>query len=227
VKLQIGFNRRFDHNFKRIEAGVKKGEIGNPHLIKITSRDPNPPHESYIKSSGGIFMDMAIHDFDMARFISGSDVEEVYARGAVLIDPIFGKYEDVDTALITLTFVNGALGIIDNSRQAVYGYDQRIEVFGSKGNMAANNDYPNTVEISTVDGVYRDKPLHFFLERYNAAYMEETQLFIQAIREDKEVAVDGNDGMQAELIALAAKLSIKLGMPVKLYEVLALAGVSV
>ncbi|QGQ98209.1 inositol 2-dehydrogenase [Paenibacillus psychroresistens] len=223
VKLQIGFNRRFDHNFKRIESGVKAGEIGNPHIIKITSRDPNPPPESYIKSSGGIFMDMAIHDFDMARFICGSDVEEVYARGAVLIDPIFGKYEDVDTALITLTFANGALGIIDNSRQAVYGYDQRVEVFGSKGNMAANNDYPNTVEISTKDSVYRDKPLHFFLERYNAAYMEETSLFIQAIREDNQVAVDGNDAIQAELIALAAKLSIKLGKPVKLSEALGLA----
>jgi myo-inositol 2-dehydrogenase/D-chiro-inositol 1-dehydrogenase len=223
VKLQIGFNRRFDHNFKRIQAGVEAGEIGNPHLIKITSRDPNPPSEAYIKGSGGIFMDMAIHDFDMARFICGSDVEEVYARGAVLVDSVFGKYDDVDTAIITLTFANGALGVIDNSRQAVYGYDQRVEVFGSKGSMAANNDYPNTVEISTAEAVYRDKPLHFFLERYNAAYIEETQLFIQAIRGGNEVAVDGNDGLQAELIALAAKLSCKLGKPVKLKDALALA----
>jgi myo-inositol 2-dehydrogenase/D-chiro-inositol 1-dehydrogenase len=227
VKLQIGFNRRFDHNFKRIQAGVKAGEIGNPHLIKITSRDPNPPPEAYIKGSGGIFMDMAIHDFDMARFICGSDVEEVYARGTVLVDPVFGKYDDVDTAVITLTFANGALGVIDNSRQAVYGYDQRVEIFGSKGSMAANNDFPNTVEISTAAGVYRDKPLHFFLERYNAAYIEETQLFIQAIKGDIEVPVDGNDGLQAELIALAAKLSSKLGKPVKLKEALALAQVTI
>jgi myo-inositol 2-dehydrogenase/D-chiro-inositol 1-dehydrogenase len=226
VKLQIGFNRRFDHTFKRIEAGVKAGESGNPHLLKITSRDPNPPPETYIKGSGGIFMDMAIHDFDMARFISGRDVEEVYARGAVLVDPVFGKYEDVDTAIITLTFANGALGVIDNSRQAVYGYDQRVEIFGSKGSMAASNDYPNTIEISTEKGVYRDTPLHFFLERYNAAYIEETQLFIQAIRDDNEVTVDGNDGLQAELIALAAMLSCKLGKPVKLKDAIALAQVT-
>jgi myo-inositol 2-dehydrogenase/D-chiro-inositol 1-dehydrogenase len=223
VKLQIGFNRRFDHNFKRIKAGVQQGEIGTPHIIKITSRDPNPPSEAYIKGSGGIFMDMAIHDFDIARFVCGSDVEEVYARGTVLVNPIFAQYDDVDTAVITLTFANGAIGVIDNSRQAVYGYDQRIEVFGSKGSLAANNDFPNTVEISTADRIYRDKPLNFFLERYNAAYIEETQLFIEAIQKDIEVPVDGNDGLQAEFIALAAKLSCKLGKPVKLKDVLTLA----
>jgi myo-inositol 2-dehydrogenase/D-chiro-inositol 1-dehydrogenase len=223
VKLQIGFNRRFDHNFKRIKEGVQQGEIGTPHIVKITSRDPNPPGEAYIKGSGGIFMDMAIHDFDIARFVCGSDVEEVYARGTVLVNPVFAQYDDVDTAVITLTFANGAIGVIDNSRQAVYGYDQRIEVFGSKGSLAANNDFPNTVEISTADRIYRDKPLNFFLERYNAAYIEETQLFIEAIQKDIEVPVDGNDGLQAELIALAAKLSCKLGKPVKLKDVLTLA----
>jgi myo-inositol 2-dehydrogenase/D-chiro-inositol 1-dehydrogenase len=223
VKLQIGFNRRFDHNFKRIKEGVQQGEIGTPHIVKITSRDPNPPSEAYIKGSGGIFMDMAIHDFDIARFVCGSDVEEVYARGTVLVNPIFAQYDDVDTAIITLTFANGAIGVIDNSRQAVYGYDQRVEVFGSKGSLAANNDFPNTVEISTADRIYRDKPLNFFLERYNAAYIEETQLFIEAIQRDIEVPVNGNDGLQAELIALAAKLSCKLGKPVKLKDVLTLA----
>jgi myo-inositol 2-dehydrogenase/D-chiro-inositol 1-dehydrogenase len=226
VKLQIGFNRRFDHNFKRIQSGVIAGEIGNPHLIKITSRDPNPPPETYIKGSGGIFMDMSIHDFDMARFICGSDVEEVFACGRVLVDPVFGKYDDVDTAIITLTFINGALGVIDNSRRAVYGYDQRVEIFGSKGSMTALNDYPNTVEVSTAEGVYRDKPLHFFLERYNAAYVEETELFIQSISEGIAVPVDGNDGLQAELIALAAKLSYKLGKPVKLKDALNLAKIT-
>jgi myo-inositol 2-dehydrogenase/D-chiro-inositol 1-dehydrogenase len=222
VKLQIGFNRRFDHNFKRIQAGVQAGEIGEPHIVKITSRDPNPPSEDYIKESGGIFMDMAIHDFDMARFICGSEVEEVYAIGTVLVNPVFKQYDDLDTAIVLLTFANGAMGVIDNSRQAVYGYDQRVEVFGSKGNLSANNDYPNTVEISTADKIYRDKPLNFFLERYNAAYIEETQLFIQAIQSNTEVPVDGNDGLQAELIATAAKLSYKLGRPVKMKEVLAL-----
>lgn len=223
VKLQIGFNRRFDHNFMRIREGVQAGKIGEPHIVKITSRDPNPPNETYIKNSGGIFMDMAIHDFDMARFLCNSEVEEVYAQGTVLVDPVFGQYGDVDTAVTVLTFASGAIGVIDNSRKAAYGYDQRVEVFGSKGSLAANNDFPNTVEISTSEGIYRDKPLHFFLERYNEAYIEETKQFIQSIVLDRKVPVDGNDGLQAELIALAAKLSCKLGKPVKLKEVLELA----
>ncbi|SFL65560.1 myo-inositol 2-dehydrogenase / D-chiro-inositol 1-dehydrogenase [Paenibacillus sp. 1_12] len=222
VKLQIGFNRRFDHNFKRVREHVQAGLIGEPHIVKITSRDPNPPHPDYIKVSGGIFMDMMIHDFDMARFLSGSEVEEVHAIGNVLVDPVFAEYGDVDTAIVTLKFASGALGVIDNSRQAVYGYDQRVEVFGSKGSTAASNDHPTTVEISTVDGITRDKPLHFFLERYNAAYVEETQMFIDCIVNDKPLPVEGNDGLQAERIALAAKLSSQLGRPVKVSEVLGL-----
>jgi myo-inositol 2-dehydrogenase/D-chiro-inositol 1-dehydrogenase len=218
VKLQIGFNRRFDHNFKRVREHVQGGTIGEPHIIKITSRDPNPPHPDYIKVSGGIFMDMMIHDFDMARFLSGSEVEEVHAIGNVLINPVFAEHGDVDTAIVTLRFKSGALGVIDNSRQAVYGYDQRVEVFGSKGSAAAANDHPNTTEISTVEGVVRDKPLYFFLERYNAAYVEETQMFIDCLINDKPLPVDGNDGLQAERIALAAKLSSSLGRPVKVNE---------
>ncbi|WP_338551356.1 inositol 2-dehydrogenase [Paenibacillus sp. KS-LC4] len=218
VKLQIGFNRRFDHNFKRIREHVEQGTIGETHIVKITSRDPNPPHKDYIKVSGGIFMDMMIHDFDMARFLAGSEVEEVFAQGNVLIDPVFAECDDLDTAIVTLRFQNGALGVIDNSRQAVYGYDQRVEVFGSKGSAAATNDHPNTAEISTAEGIVRDKPLHFFLERYNAAYVEETELFIEALLQNKKVMVDGNDALQAERIAKAAKLSVKLGRPVKLNE---------
>ncbi|OXM84044.1 inositol 2-dehydrogenase [Paenibacillus rigui] len=218
VKLQVGFNRRFDHNFKRVRECVLDGTIGDAHIVKITSRDPNPPHEDYIKVSGGIFMDMMIHDFDMARYLSGSEVEEVYAHGNVLINPVFAQHGDVDTAIVTLKFKNGALGVIDNSRQAVYGYDQRVEVFGSKGSSAATNDHPNTVEISTADSVRRDKPLHFFLERYNEAYIEETKMFIECILHDKPVPVDGYDGVQAERIALAAKLSSRLGRPVRLSE---------
>ncbi|MBD0381791.1 inositol 2-dehydrogenase [Paenibacillus sedimenti] len=223
VKLQVGFNRRFDHNFKRVREWVEEGKLGDPHIIKITSRDPNPPQENYIEKSGGLFMDMAIHDFDMARFLSGSDVVEVFARGAVLVDPVFAKYGDVDTAITTLTFSNGAIGVIDNSRQAVYGYDQRVEVFGSKGSVSANNDFPNTAEISTSEGIYRDKPLHFFLERYNEAYIEETRKFIESLRNDTEIPATGNDGYQAELIALAAKLSHRLGKPVRIAEALQLA----
>ncbi|WP_427182272.1 inositol 2-dehydrogenase [Paenibacillus sp. TC-CSREp1] len=219
VKLQIGFNRRFDHNFRRVRSHVLEGTIGDPHILKITSRDPSPPPAEYIRVSGGIFMDMMIHDFDMARYLSGSEVEEVYAKGKVLINPVFAEHGDVDTAIVTLTFANGAIGVIDNSRQAVYGYDQRVEVFGSLGSVAADNDHPNTAQISTAAGLMRDKPLHFFLERYNEAYVQETALFIDAIIQDKPVTVDGNDAVQAERIALAAKLSVELGRPVKMSEV--------
>ncbi|XEC94649.1 inositol 2-dehydrogenase [Paenibacillus tarimensis] len=224
VKLQIGFNRRFDHNFKRVREHVQSGTIGQPHLIKITSRDPNPPHEEYIKVSGGLFMDMAIHDFDMARYLSGSEVEEVYAQGNVLVDPVFAKYGDVDTAIITLRFENGALGVIDNSRKAVYGYDQRVEVFGNKGNVSIGNDFPNSAVISSENGIISDKPLHFFLERYNEAYIEETKQFIDCLLNGKALVVDGNDGLQAEKIALAAKISCRLNRPVKLSEVHELRG---
>lgn len=218
VKLQVGFNRRFDHNFQRVRELTQSGQIGTPHIVKITSRDPAPPSEEYIRSSGGIFMDMMIHDFDMARFVSGSEAVEVHAYGSVLVDPMFRKYEDVDTAIVTIQFTCGALGIIDNSRKAVYGYDQRVEVFGSGGSVAINNDYPNTAEIHTADGVRRDKPLHFFLERYNEAYIKETEQFISCILENRDVPVSGHDGFQAELMALAAKWSLQLKRPVKLSE---------
>ena len=223
VKLQIGFNRRFDHNFKRLREHVQAGTIGDPHIVRITSRDPNPPSPEYIKVSGGLFMDMMIHDFDIARFLSGSEIEEVYAQGGVLIDPVFAQYGDVDTAIVTLKFANGALGVIENSRKAVYGYDQRIEVFGSKGSAAVSNDHPNTAEISTAEGIMRDKPLHFFLERYNEAYVEETRMFVRSVLHGEPLPVDGSDGMQAERIALAAKLSLHLGRPVKIAEAVELA----
>ena len=218
VKLQIGFNRRFDHNFKRLRELVGQGRVGEPHLVKITSRDPNPPSPEYIKVSGGLFMDMAIHDFDMARYLAGSEVDTVFAQGGVLVDPVFGEYGDIDTAITTLTFASGAFAVIDNSRRAAYGYDQRVEVFGSLGAASADNDYPNTVVISDGDGVVRDKPLHFFLERYNEAYVEETRMFIDSVLHDRPLPVDGFDGLQAELIARAAKLSFQLGKPVKLSE---------
>jgi myo-inositol 2-dehydrogenase/D-chiro-inositol 1-dehydrogenase len=218
VQLQVGFNRRFDHNFKRVREHVQSGAIGDTHLIKITSRDPGAPPEAYIKVSGGIFMDMMIHDFDMARFLSGSEVVEVYTQGSVLIDPVFAKYDDVDTAIVSLRFANGALGVIDCSRQAAYGYDQRVEVFGSKGSATAANDFPNTAVLSTEEGIQSDKPLHFFLERYNTAYIEETQQFIDTLLLGNAVSVNGNDGWQAERIARAAKLSLQENRPVKLSE---------
>ena len=223
VKLQIGFNRRFDRNFSRIRELVREGTVGTPHLVKITSRDPAPPPEAYIASSGGLFIDMMIHDFDLARFLTGGEVTEVYAQGAVLVDPVFARYGDVDTAVVTLKFDSGAIGVIDNSRSAVYGYDQRVEVFGSRGSAAAANEYPNTVEVSTAGGVSRDKPLHFFLERYREAYREELDRFVRSILRGEPVAVDGEDGLKAELIALAAKLSHQTGRPVRTDEALQLA----
>lgn len=218
VKLQTGFNRRFDHNFKRVQEMVQSGKIGDPHIIKITSRDPEAPPSEYIKVSGGIFIDMSIHDFDIARFLSGSDVEEVYVQGAVLVDPVIGELGDIDTAIITLKFKNGAIGVIDNSRRAVYGYDQRVEVFGSKGCVTVKNDFPNTAELTTDEGVYTDKPRYFFLERYQDAYIAETKAFIDCLIQDKEVLIDGFDGLQAELIAHAAKKSFEEKRPVKVSE---------
>jgi myo-inositol 2-dehydrogenase / D-chiro-inositol 1-dehydrogenase len=219
VKLQIGFNRRFDHNFKRVREHVANGTIGQPQVVKITSRDPSPPPKEYIKVSGGLFMDMAIHDFDMARYLSGSEVTEVHAMGGVLVDPVFAEYGDIDTAIITLKFENGALGVIDNSRKAAYGYDQRVEVFGSKGSVTASNDFPNSAVVSTAEGIMSDKPLYFFLERYAQAYVEETEQFIDSLANGSPLPVEGIDGLQAERIALAAKLSCRLRRSVKLDEI--------
>lgn len=160
-------------------------------------------------------MDMMIHDFDMARYIMGSEVVEVFATGAVLVDPAIGKVGDIDTAVVTLKFANGALGVIDNSRQAVYGYDQRLEIFGEKGSAQADNNRATTVEVSTAEGVTKDKPLYFFLERYTQAYFDEVVEFTSAIIENKEVTCTGFDGLQAQRIAKAAKESLEKGTPVQ------------
>lgn len=214
VKFQVGFNRRFDRNFLRIHESVKNGVIGEPHVIKITSRDPEPPPVEYIKSSGGLFFDMAIHDFDMARYLANSEVVEVFAVGANLVDPSIGEVGDIDTAITTLTFANGAIGVIDNSRKAVYGYDQRVEVFGEKGNLTCENDRPTTVELSTHIGTHKDPLKHFFLERYKDSYILETNAFIDSIQQDQPLKCEGNDGLQAEIIAKAAKQSFKEGRPI-------------
>ena len=216
VKYQVGFNRRFDRNFKHVHDVVKNGGIGDVHIVKVTSRDPEAPPISYVKVSGGIFVDMTIHDFDMVRYLSGSEVDEVSTFGACLVDPEIGKAGDVDTCIINLKFANGALGVIDNSRQAVYGYDQRIEVFGSKGMISAENETPNNTTYYTADGVYREKPLWFFLERYNDAFIQEETEFVKACLEDTETPVGSFDGLQPVRIAIAAKKSWELGgVPVK------------
>ena len=218
LKMQIGFNRRFDHNFARVKEHTLSGNIGQVHMVKITSRDPSPPPPAYVAVSGGIFIDMMIHDFDMARFQAGSDITEVFAAGTVLIDPEIGKAGDVDTAIVTLKFANGALGVIDNSRKAVYGYDQRVEVFGSKGAVTAENDVPSTVKLYSDTGITGDKPLYFFLERYRNAFIDEMVSFVDAVLDNKPVAVSGEDGLENMYAALAAGISLKEMRPVKLSE---------
>ena len=219
VKFQVGFNRRFDPNFSAVQHQVASGALGDPHIIRITSRDPAPPPAEYVAGSGGMFLDMTIHDFDMARFLSGSEVTEVHAYGTVLVDPEIGKAGDIDTAVISLKFANGALGIIENSRKAVYGYDQRVEVFGSKGTAMADNNTPTSMVVYNESGTIRDKPLYFFLERYEAAFIDEMKAFVNAIQEDKTTAVSGKDGLAPVLIALAAQESLKRGKPEKVDSV--------
>lgn len=219
VKYQVGFNRRFDRNFKHVHEVVQSGGIGDVQIVKVTSRDPEAPPLSYVKVSGGIFVDMTIHDFDMVRYLSGSEVEEVSAVGACLVNPEIGQAGDVDTCIITLKFANGALGVIDNSRQAVYGYDQRIEVFGSKGCITADNETPNNTTLYTADGVQKEKPLWFFLERYNDAFIAEENSFVDACLNGTDTAVGAFDGLQPVLIAIAAKESCeKGGVPVKVMK---------
>jgi myo-inositol 2-dehydrogenase/D-chiro-inositol 1-dehydrogenase len=219
VKLQVGFNRRFDPNFARVREVVASGQIGDPHILRITSRDPAPPPIEYVKVSGGIFLDMTIHDFDMARFLIDSKVEEIYAVGGVMVDPEIGKVGDIDTTVITLRYESGVVGTIDNSRQAVYGYDQRVEVFGSGGCVTADNDYPNTALISDAQRVHRDLPLNFFMERYVEAYITEMKAFIQCVLEDKTPPVTGIDGRVPVVMGYAAKKSLQENRPVRLDEI--------
>jgi myo-inositol 2-dehydrogenase/D-chiro-inositol 1-dehydrogenase len=219
VKLQIGFNRRFDPNFRRIREMVAEGKIGTPHILRITSRDPAPPPISYIQVSGGIFMDMTIHDFDMARYLMGSEVEEVYATGGVRIDPLIGEAGDIDTAVITLTFASGAIGTIDNSRQAVYGYDQRVEVFGSKGMIATDNNTPDRTVYSSAEGVQSALPLYFFIERYTDSYIAEMTAFVRCIQDDTRPPVTGLDARAPVVMGYAAQRSLAEHRPVRLAEV--------
>lgn len=218
VKFMVGFNRRFDPNHQRIKQAIECGEIGTPHLLHIISRDPAPPPIDYVKVSGGMFFDMTIHDFDMARFLLG-DVTEIYASAGVLVDPAIGAVGDVDTALITLKFANGAIGSIDNSRQAVYGYDQRVEVFGSRGSASSGNIYPDAVTISSAESVRRGLPLNFFMDRYVPSYQAELAAFVRCLIEDTEPPVNGYDGRVPVVMAMAALRSYQENRPVRLDEI--------
>jgi len=219
VKLQIGFNRRFDADFARARQSVTSGEIGQPHMLHIISRDPAPPPLSYIKVSGGIFLDMTIHDFDMARFLIGDEVEEVYTAATVLVDPEIGKLGDLDTSIITLRFRKGVIGTIDNSRKAAYGYDQRVEILGSDGAVATANCYPNQTVISTGSAIRRDLPFRFFMDRYTESFTNELRAFVQAVLEDRPAPVTGIDGRAALRLGLAARKSYDEHRPVDIQEI--------
>ena len=219
IKYQVGFNRRHDHNFAAVKQAIVSGKVGDVHIIKITSRDPEPPSAEYAAVSGGMFLDMTIHDFDMVRFLAGCDAEEIYVQSAVLVDPAIGEAGDVDTAVITLKMENGAIAVIDNSRRAAYGYDQRAEVFGSKGMVATANDTLSTAVLSNADGVTGEKPLYFFLERYMQSFATEVKGFVNAIENDTDTLVGVEDGLKPVLMGIAAKKSVLEHRPVKLSEI--------
>jgi myo-inositol 2-dehydrogenase/D-chiro-inositol 1-dehydrogenase len=218
VKMQVGFNRRFDKSFQEVHRIVHSGALGRPCILHIISRDPEVPNLDFMKVSGGMFMDMSIHDFDMARYQIG-DVDEVYAIGSVLVEPELNTFGDIDTSLVTLKFCDGTIGVIDNSRQAVYGYDQQLEVFCLNGTARAENERKNTVVTANTQG-YQSAPLpHFFMQRYAPCYVEEVRQFVEAVRDDKPVCVTGTDGRMAVVMGLAAWKSYHEHRPVKISEI--------
>lgn len=214
TKLMIGFNRRFDPNFAALRQRVAAGAIGEVEIVTIVSRDPGPPPISYIERSGGLYRDMMIHDFDMARFILAEEPIEVTAYGSALTDAAIGRAGDVDTALVMMRTQSGKLAQISNSRRATYGYDQRIEVHGSKGMARVGNMHETTVEIAGKSGFTGDPVLNFFLERYEEAYRRELAAFVAALRDGSEPSPTGRDGLQAQRLADAATESRKSGRPV-------------
>jgi myo-inositol 2-dehydrogenase/D-chiro-inositol 1-dehydrogenase len=215
VPLLMGFNRRFDPSFKNVRDRVRAGEVGAVESVTITSRDPQPPPPAYVKVSGGLFRDMMIHDLDMARYLLGEEPVSVFASGSVLVDPEIGKAGDVDSATVVLKTARGAMVTIGNSRRASYGYDQRIEVFGSKGVLFAHNPTPTTVVMLGEKGASADKPFHFFLERYADAYKAELAHFMDVIDGKEKPLVDGEDGRRALALADAAVESMKSGRAVE------------
>jgi myo-inositol 2-dehydrogenase/D-chiro-inositol 1-dehydrogenase len=215
VPFFVGFNRRFDPSFARLKAQLAGGAIGALEMLTLTSRDPSPPPPDYVRSSGGLFRDMMIHDFDMARWLIGGDPVEVHAMASNLVDPEIGAAGDVDTAVVLMRAKSGALVQITNSRRAVYGYDQRIEAFGARGMLLAENERESTVVRYGEDGVVAEKPLHFFLERYAAAYRAELDHFVDALdARDPVLLVGPHDGRQALALADAAVASLEAGQPV-------------
>lgn len=212
--LMIAFNRRFDPNFSALQQRVASGIIGAVEIVTIISRDPGPPPVSYIQRSGGLYRDMMIHDFDMARFLLGEEPIEVHAYGSCLVDPAIGEAGDVDTALVTMKTASGTLCQISNSRRAAYGYDQRIEVHGSEGMARADNIHETTVEIAGKAGFTGDPVQNFFLERYAQAYRNELRAFVEAVEDGIAPSPSGRDGLQAQRLADAATESRQTGRAV-------------
>tara|TARA_A100001011_G_scaffold153131_1_gene161573 strand:+ start:610 stop:1623 length:1014 start_codon:yes stop_codon:yes gene_type:complete len=219
IKLMLGFNRRFDSEFQSVKEKIVNGHIGDIHTIKITSRDPSPPPINYIKSSGGMFLDMTIHDFDMIRYLTNKEIVEVYAKGDALVNPEIAKAGDIDTAIINLTFEDGSMAVIDNCRKAVYGYDQRVEVFGSKGMVQSKNKFDKYTLTYSENGITSALPQHFFLERYADAYKKEIDHFIDCIRHKKTPEVSGFDGLMSLVLGLCAKESLNCNKPVLVSEI--------
>ena len=219
VPVMVGFNRRFDPNFAALKASLEAGDIGKAELLSITSFDPAPPPVSYIKTSGGLFRDMMIHDFDMANFIMGEAPISVMATASCVVDPEIGAAGDVDTAVVTLSYADGRIAVIKNSRRAAYGYDQRVELLGAQGLLQAQNMLENTVVKSTDKGVIGAKPTYFFLERYMAAYAAEWASFVDAVTNGTALPVTLSDGIDALAMAEAATRSAQSAMPVKLAEI--------
>ncbi|WP_417691212.1 inositol 2-dehydrogenase [Roseibium sp.] len=213
--VMIGFNRRFDPNFASVRKAAEQGEIGKPELLSVTSFDPSPPPVAYIKVSGGLFRDMMIHDFDMSNFLMGARPVTVRAVGSSIVDPEIGRAGDVDTAVVTMTFEDGRIAVIKNSRRAVYGYDQRVELLGSEGLLQAQNMLENTVVKSTAAGVMSAKPTYFFLERYMTAYAAEWEAFVSAVLEGRPMPVTLEDGIAALAMAEAATSSARTGEAVE------------
>ena len=219
LKYQVGFNQRLDENYAAIKKAIDNGTVGDPYMVKITSRDPAPPPVGYIKTSGGLFLDMTIHDFDLSRFLMGCEPVEVMATGACRIDPEIGEAGDIDIGVVMLTMENGAIVTIENSRQCGYGYDQRVEVFGSKGMAYAENQTPTRTTIATKDGIIGPLPEGFFLERYKTSYAEETIRFVDAIENDKEVNAGIRDGLMNAVVGMAAQKAMRERRVVKISEI--------
>ena len=211
VPMLVGFNRRFDPSFASLKARIEKGEIGGVEQVVITSRDPGLPPLEYLKVSGGQFRDMTIHDFDMARWLLGEEPETLYATASCLVDPAVAGVGDVDSCMVVMRTKSGRLCHINNSRRAAYGYDQRIEVHGALGRLIAGNVQPTTVELANAASVSADKPLHFFLERYDAAYRLEMEAFISAVTNKTPMPVGAEDGRRALVLAETALASLASG----------------